>query len=53
MGLSYRDLDILKKSLKINVLAMEYPGYGVYIDRDGCSAEKIRRDSEYVYRYIL
>jgi abhydrolase domain-containing protein 17 len=53
IGLSYRDLDILKKSLKINVLAMEYPGYGVYNDPDGCSADKIKEDSEYVYKYIL
>jgi hypothetical protein len=53
VGLSYRDLDILKKSLKINILAMEYPGYGVHLDKDGCSAEKIRRDCEYVYKYVL
>ena len=53
LGLIYRDLDILKKSLKINVLAMEYPGYGVYRDNDGCSADKIREDSDYVYRYVL
>ena len=53
VGLSYRDLDFLNKSLNINVLAIEYPGYGVYRDPDGCSAEKIKLDSEYVYRYIL
>lgn len=53
VGLSYRDLDILKKSLKINVLAMEYPGYGVYQDKDGCSAEKIKRDCDYLYRYLI
>lgn len=53
VGLSYRDLDILKKSLEVNILAMEYPGYGVYRDLDGCSAEKIRKDCDYVYRYVL
>ena len=53
VGLSYRDLDLLKKSLKINILAMEYPGYGVYPDASGCSADKIKEDSEYVYRFIL
>jgi hypothetical protein len=53
IGFSYRDLDVLKKSLKINVLAIEYPGYGVYKDPSGCSADKIKEDCEYVYRYIL
>jgi pimeloyl-ACP methyl ester carboxylesterase len=53
VGLSYRELDILKKSLKINILAMEYPGYGVYEDPDGCSAKKIKEDCDYVYRYVL
>lgn len=53
VGLSHRDLDILKKSLKINVLAMEYPGYGIYQDKDGCSAEKIKRDCDYLYRYLI
>jgi hypothetical protein len=46
-------LDILKKSIKINILAVEYPGYGVYADPKGCSADKIRADSDYVYRYVL
>jgi abhydrolase domain-containing protein 17 len=53
VGLSYRDLDILKKSLKINILAMEYRGYGVHVDSDGCSADKIREDAEHVYQYLL
>ncbi len=52
IGLSYRDLDILKKSLKINILAIEYPGYGLYKDDDGCSADKIKEDCEYVYKYV-
>lgn len=53
VGLSLRDLDILKKSLKINILAMEYRGYGVHVDADGCSADKIREDCDYVYNYLL
>jgi hypothetical protein len=27
--------------LKLNVLAIEYPGYGIYEDEGGCDAEKI------------
>lgn len=53
VGLSLRDLDILKKSLKVNILAMEYRGYGVHEDPDGCSADKIREDCERVYNYLL
>ena len=30
VGISYEMLDHFRNSLKINVLAMEYPGYGVY-----------------------
>jgi hypothetical protein len=53
IGLSYRDLDILKKSLKINILAMEYPGYGVYQDSKGCDSDKIKADAKYLYQYLL
>ncbi len=34
-------------------MAIEYPGYGVHRDTGGCSADKIKEDCEYVYRYIL
>jgi len=30
IGLSYEMLDHLKQSLKLNILAVEYPGYGIY-----------------------
>ena len=30
IGISYEMLDHLRTALKINVLAVEYPGYGVY-----------------------
>jgi esterase/lipase len=53
IGLSYEMLDHLRSSLKINVLAVEYPGYGIYRDINGCTAEKISEDSETVMKYIL
>ena len=53
VGLSMKDLDILRKSLKVNVLAVEYPGYGVHIDTNGCSSKKMIEDCDYVYRYVL
>jgi hypothetical protein len=53
IGLSYEMLDHLKSSLKINILAVEFPGYGIYNDAGGCSAEKITEDSDYVFQYVL
>ena len=36
----------------MHVIAVEYPGYGVYVN-DSPSAEKIIADSEIVYKFIL
>ena len=41
LGISYEMLDHLRTALKINVIAVEYPGYGVYEDPEGPSEEKI------------
>ena len=41
IGLSYEMLDHLRSSLKVNILAVEYPAYGIYDDALGCSSEKI------------
>lgn len=48
-------LDHLRSSLKINILAVEYPGYGIFqdIDGGGCDAIKITEDCEVVYSYLL
>lgn len=46
-------LDHLRSSLKINILAVEYPGYGIYKDPAGCSAEKIIEDASYVFEYVM
>ena len=32
LGISYEMLDHLRGALKINILAVEYPGYGIYQD---------------------
>ena len=53
IGLSYEMLDHLRSSLKVNILAVEYPGYGIYTDSDGCSSEKIIRDAQIVYKFVL
>lgn len=53
IGLSYEMLDHLRSSLKINILAVEYPCYGIYVEQGGCDAEKITEDCELVYKYVL
>jgi len=39
--------------LNINVLAMEYPGYGQYSQNGKASEVKIKQDAEYLYRFVL
>jgi hypothetical protein len=43
----------MRSSLKLNLLAVEYPGYGIYIEEGGCDAEKITHDCDIVYRFVL
>ena len=53
IGLSYEMLDHLRSSLKINIFAVEFPGYGIYNDKSGCSSEKVSEDAVYVFQYII
>lgn len=53
IGLSYEMLDHLRTSLKINIIAVEYPSYGIYQDQGGCSHDKIISDAEDVFKFIL
>jgi len=53
VGLSYEMLDHLRSSLKINILAIEYPGYGIYEDEEGCSSEKITADANVIFSFVL
>ena len=39
IGISYEMLDHMRTALKINVLAVEYPGYGIYTDPKGPSEQ--------------
>ncbi len=45
-------LDHMRTALRINVMAVEYPGYGIYEDYDGPSEEKIYHDAELVYNFV-
>ena len=52
IGYSQEFLEYLVTSLKINVLAIEYPSYGIYAEEGGCSDKKIKEDAEYMYLYV-
>ena len=52
LGYSENFLMHLVANFKINVLAMEYPSYGVYAEEGGCTDGKIKEDAEYMYKYV-
>ena len=45
-------LDHMRTALRINLMAVEYPGYGIYEDPEGPSEEKIFRDAETVFSFV-
>ena len=53
LGTAYQLCDQIRSSLDLNVFGVEYPNYGVYEDPDGASEEKILRDAELVYNFVL
>jgi len=52
LGVTYKFCQDLSISLNINVLAVEYPGYGIYKSKDNCCSEKIIKDSEAIYSFL-
>ena len=52
LGISYEMLDHMRTALRINMMAVEYPGYGIYEDPDGPSEEKIFSDADLVYSFV-
>lgn len=53
IGISYEMLDHMRTALKINVMAVEYPSYGVYEDPSGPSETKIYADAELAYNFAI
>uniref|UniRef100_A0A7S3IA79 Serine aminopeptidase S33 domain-containing protein n=1 Tax=Fabrea salina TaxID=342563 RepID=A0A7S3IA79_9CILI len=51
VGLAYELMDHLRSTLMIHVLAIEYPGYGIYTGKP--SAEAITQDADYVFKYLV
>lgn len=43
----------MRTALKINVMAVEYPSYGIYEDAGGPSEDKIYADAELAYNFAM
>lgn len=55
LGRAYKFLTFVHTYLRMHVLAVEYPGYGIYTESpggSGPSADKIIADAEHVYRFV-
>lgn len=52
LGKSYRLLTFVQRFLRMHVIAVEYPGYGIYRCPEGTSSQKIVEDAETVYRFL-
>ncbi len=50
LGIAMPLLELLKSRLRTHVVAMEYPGYGIYEGKP--SAERILEDSEHVFCFL-
>lgn len=50
---SFKKLRAISLYLNVNVLGVEYPGYGIYENNGSASEAKIKEDAEYVYKYVL
>ncbi len=52
LGESYELCREIAKYLKINILAIEYPGYGVYKTKTSCASEELIKDAVIVYKFL-
>lgn len=50
LGLTWELLNHIRSSIKIHVLAMEYPGYGIYPGNP--SSEAILEDALSIWEYL-
>jgi hypothetical protein len=52
LGYTYHLCSMIRKSTRMNVLSVEYPGYGIYKSDLECSAENVQMDAEIIYRFL-
>ena len=51
VGLAYELMDHLRSTLMVHVIAMEYPGYGIYPGES--DSEQVIRDAENIMKYLV
>src|SRR5436853_80448 len=51
LGRSYKFLSFVHIYLRMHIIAVEYPGYGIY-EGDRPNADKIIKDSDIVYKFL-
>ena len=52
LGRATRFIQYIHAYLKMHILAVEYPGYGLY-KGDFSNSDKIMKDAEVVYKFIV
>jgi hypothetical protein len=52
LGYTYPICAAIRKSLKINVLSVEYPNYGLYKSDRECSSDAIIEDADQIYKFL-
>lgn len=52
LGRAYKFLAFINVYLRVHVIAVEYPGYGIY-EGGTPSAENIIEDAEIVYKFLI
>ena len=53
LGYTYNICSSISRHLKINVLSVEYPNYGIYKSNIECSSEAILEDAEDIYKFLV
>ncbi|EAR99838.1 alpha/beta superfamily hydrolase (macronuclear) [Tetrahymena thermophila SB210] len=49
---SYPLLNHLRQTMEINIIGVEYPGYGTYKTNQSCTADLIQEDAQYVFDFV-
>jgi hypothetical protein len=52
IGRTYKFLSYVHFYLKMHVIAVEYPGYGIY-EGDTATANKVIQDADIVYNFLI
>ena len=53
LALGEQQMRSIANYCNLNVLGLEYPGYGLYDANGSASEEKIKEDAEYLYKFCI